>query len=526
MGAPARSWGGRWTAVNSLWTYIHRLLHVIGITSIDHEELALLSAPLIRLRAFHQDLVLAHYPDPLRPDEPLGFVPSSQPPLSASLFYLHLDHSDPANPDRIRLATAAAPRAWLAVDYKSGSLFLSVSELAATIFSLQPNGSTGISLSCVCAAGRYLSVAGRARISGSTLGSTETFVLNVVPESPTLGNEVMDGTMKRAYERVSESHVRIQSKAFGWFCASPPGCDVGRGGGKEVGWDGFTLEYDCATKSARVRDSRGSYIGFNRDMNGLMADTGSGTGELFGVEIVGPDDRVQLRSRKGYVSVKRGGRVVLSQSTLPGKREQFYLRLALPSMMDESRPRLRMRTCDGGARQVEASVTVPAQADVAYQVLCDYEGFCNFVRDASESRILERTGERTLKVLMVQCHSFLMLTIPMRMELDVVEYPEDKKVSMNLLKGFGVKLYRGVWQAVETPDGRCQMKCSLTASTSVPAPGFLLDGLISHATKSTMEQLRVECIRRTLTAKSGKSKKFLDPMPVLVNASKGKLDTS
>jgi len=47
-----RTWlgGGRWSAASSLWTYFHRLLHMLGILSVDREEFSLLSGHAIRIR--------------------------------------------------------------------------------------------------------------------------------------------------------------------------------------------------------------------------------------------------------------------------------------------------------------------------------------------------------------------------------------------------------------------------------------------------------------------------------------------
>lgn len=512
MGASGRAWGGRWTAVNSLWTYVHRLLHVIGISAVDKEELALLSAPLVRLRSPRQNLVLAHHLDPLYPDEPLGWLNPSIPQFHSTLFFLHLDSSDNGHPDRARLATAQPPRAWLTVDHKTGFITLTVSEFAAAVFDVKIAAANSakvaeVTLACSCAVAKYFSArtdSMRARICANSVGSSELFVINHIPLAPTLedeGEPPVDCTMMEAYKAPRFSPVRIQSRALGWFLASKPGADVGGATGRDVGWDGFVLEFDSATRSARLRDSRGWYLTFSPQMDAIVAaaaeEPNAVMGERFVLKTVGGDDRVVLKSRKGYLSARRGGKIVLSKDTLPGKREHFYLRLALPSMMDESQPRLRLRVSAEGARQIEASVLVPTNAAVAYEVLCDYDGFCKFIGDVSDSKVLERRSGTELTVLMVQSHSFLMLTIPMTMELSVVEKPEDCIVTLDLVKGWGVRQYKGVWQAVERSEGRCQIQCTLLASTTVPAPGFLIDGLMSHAMRSTMEQLRTECVRRS-----------------------------
>ncbi|CAN8077058.1 unnamed protein product [Agarophyton chilense] len=526
-----RALGGRWSAVYSMWTYIHRLLHLLGIATVDKEEVALLSAPLVRIRCVRRHrtpVVLAHNPCPMFPDEPVGWVPPSQVHVSSTLFFLHFDISDSQRGDRARIATAApsdtTPRAWLAVDHKTGTITLAASETAAAVFQVCLSNAKAtipqVHLQCTCTAGRYLSVhlaTMRARVNASSVTACETFLINHVPMPPTLTqnrNELppQDCTMAAAFQATRSCPLRIQSKAFGWFLASKPGAPVASSRGKDSGWDGFVLEYDSPTRSAHFRDSRRLYIGFTEQLDQLVAAQDPSTeddenklrelhslhrAERFDVEIVADGDLVTLRSRKGYVSARRDGRIVLSQNTQPGRREQFYLRLSLPSMMDQSTPRLRLRACDGGARQIEASILVPTPAQIAFDVLRDYDGFHEFIHDASESRVLERKSDTELTVLMVQCHTFLILTIPMTMVLNVVESPERKTVVMDLKSGLGVKAYKGVWQAVERPDGRCLLRCTLLAATAVPAPGFLIDGLMSHAMSETMTQLRVECIRRS-----------------------------
>lgn len=543
-----------------MWTYVHRVLHVLGVAAIDKEEVALLSGPLVRIRAVRprrRSVVLAHYPDHLYPDEPVGWVDPAEVPFHQTLFFLHIDTSDPQRPDRARIATAApsdtTPRAWLALDPKTGVISLTVSELSAAVFNVRvsPTRRHGaeVTLQCTCTAGSYLSVhedTMRARVNANSVTPSERFLINNVPLPPTLSpssddQPPHDCTMAVAYNATRSSPLRIQSRAFGWFLSSKPGAPLASSSSKDAGWDGFTLEYDSPTRSALLRDSRGLYLGFNSEMDKFVAATDPGneldtatnehrcTGgghERFAVETVGEDDRVVLRSRKGYLSARRGGSIVISQDTEPGRREQFYLRQALPSMMDQSTPRLRIRTVPGGARQVEASVLVPAPVSIAYDVIRDYAGFSQFLTDASESRIVQRRSPTELTVLMVQCHTFLVLTIPMTLVLDVIENHDRRILLMNLKSGLGVKEYKGRWEAIERPDGRCLIRCTILAASSVPAPGFLLDGLMSHATQKTMEELRTEAIRRstveeTKTVKGKQSAVTSSPKGLLHKASMG-----
>lgn len=521
ISSPRSAWGGRWTAVHSLWTYVHRLLHLIGVGAVDHEELALLSAPLVRIRFTRHrrhELVLAHDHSPLFPDQPVAWVDPADVPLSTTLFFLHFDPSNPQRSDRARIATAAPvhpfPRAWLTVNRDTGIVTLTSSELLATVFELRsPNPASStpyVSFKCVCTPGPYLTIhrrSMRARVCAPSPGHSESFLINHVPLPPNLdqfphNNQPLDSTMLLAYNTIRSCPLRIQSKPFNWFLTSKPSTPLASSHGNDSGWDGFTLEYDSPTRSVRIRDSRGLYLTFTPDLNQLIAkphhlSNSAFHNERFRIELQPKHDLVAISTRKGYLSATRNGRLVLSQNTLPNERECFYLRIALPSMMDQRTPRLRLRVREGGARHIDASIIVPTTAEIGYQVISDYEGFQNFINDASHSSILERSSPTELVVRMVQTHTFLMLTIPMSMTLNVVENPERNTIVMDLKSGLGVKEYKGRWQAIERPDGRCLLRCALVATSSVPAPGFLMDGLMTHAMYSTMEQLRVECIRRS-----------------------------
>lgn len=517
---------------------------MLGIEATDKEEIALLSGPLVRLHIHSSSLVLTHLTTPLHPNEPLGWSPPSKTPFPQTLFFLHYDTTDPARPNRARLATAAptqtSPRAWIAVDARTGTLSLTTSELHAALFTLRPSSTnpSTVTLHAPVSAGEKLAVHSktlRARVCAAPVpAAVSTLLVNALPLPPTLcvaDDPPTDCTMAAAYVAPRVFPVRIQSRARRWFLASKPGLPLAAATGNDAGWDGFTLEYDSPTRSALLRDSRGLYLRFSPGLDEVVA-TGDGTGmrgkERFFVETVGEDDRVVIRTRKGYLSARRDGRIVLSKDTVPGNREQFYLRLALPTMMDLSTPRLELKVRAGGARLVEASVAVPAHARVAYEVLRDYEGFSKFIKDASASEVLHRSSETELQVRMVQCHSFLMLTIPMQLVLNVVEQHEERVITMDLERGLGVKQYKGKWEAVEREDGRCLLKCTLLAATAIPAPGFLIDGLMSHATLASMEQLRTECIRRSSleqpkSPKLARSARRKNTLPAMENSKYGEV---
>lgn len=640
----------RWSAGYTLWTYFLRML---GVSTVDQEELLLLSAPLVRFhtaRAPH--LVLAHSPDPTAPTEPLGLLAPRKTTREQTLFLLHFirDDADATYASRARIATAFAtetsPRAWVSVDAKSGYLSLTFAEVNATVFEVRTNGHGGygrrgaeMSLVYKCASGTFLSSAApgtsRVRVCGTEQGRRELFCVNAVPTSPlaeedtedaalslrdqsppssslkalglpkyhppgdmhfpgVLGDSVvgngrdesgaeggqaeLDATMAARLKQKMLLPVRLHSAAHGWFVASSPGAPLAAASKKEAGWDAFTVEFDHATRTARIRDSRGMYLvlaaGLRSFKAGLTVDgdeggrvgsssgvtgdgdndahaacsgrrsstperasprtsfsssvtssprsgqssprsvctSGRGEGdgedhavfveslpraERFVVCTVGEDDRVTLRSRKGYLSAGRNGTVRISQNTCPGPREEFFLRIALPSMMDQSSPSLRLRHYPQGVREVDANILIPASAGTVYDVLRDYAGFQRFIVDCSESALVGKNDDGSLIVRMAQAHSFLVLTLSMAMSLRVTEDDLERKVHMSLIRGLGVKTYKGTWHAGERSDGRCGLRVKLSSSPAVPAPNFLVDGVMTHAVTSTLEQIRTEAILRS-----------------------------
>lgn len=643
--------GGRWSAVYSLWTYWYRFLHLIGISSVDHEEVALLSAPLIRLRpAKARHLVVAHTLDPQSPTEPIGIARSETTPLHRTLFLIHFVDGDTdtdllssadsqpsrdsgaGHRDRARLATAfptdTSPRAWVAVDRKTGLLSLTVAKHNAAVFEIHAaamahgRGGALVTLQYACETGRYLSTS-VLQTSRTRIACTEqrpagvAFYINAVPLSPALDRSASvttypiraanvpaveseaaceDRTLSTVLHASREIPVRLQSAAFNWFVALSPGADLAAATKRETGWDSFIIEFDNRTSTARVRDSRGLYLVLNESKTSFTAgltressrgpdaagrpaegtigqadakssaphvepgtqtercehnararsstfreaseNTSSGKkkrsnhrtaaddlhshsderpgdaadssqreahlprAERFLITLVDETDRVTLRSRKGYLSARRGGVITISQETQPGPRETFCMRLAMPSAMDESAPSLRLRHYPKGLREIEASVVVPADAALAYDVLRDYDDFHRFIKDCSHSALVSRNEEDgSLEVEMVQTHSFLVLSISMHMHLRVREDNADHKIYMQFIRGFGVKSYDGVWHAMERSDGRCTVRVRVSSAPSVPAPNFLVDGVMTHAVTATLEQIRTECILRSTASR-------------------------
>lgn len=210
------------------------------------------------------------------------------------------------------------------------------------------------------------------------------------------------------------------------------------------------------------------------------------------------NDCVTFCSRRGYLSARRNGCIGISERTVPGPRERFVLQLALPSVMDDSSPSLRLRHCPHGVREIDASIVVPAHADLVYDVLRDYNGFVNFIKDCSASRLVERDdAQDKIIVEMAQTHSFLVLRITMKLTLRVHEDDKNRKVHLNLVRGLGVKTYNGIWHAMARSDGRCMLRIKLSTSPVLPTPNFLVDGIVTHAVTESLQQIRAECILRS-----------------------------
>lgn len=303
------------------------------------------------------------------------------------------------------------------------------------------------------------------------------------------------------------TRVRIQAARNGQFLSCTPGEHVRCARGRDEGWDVFELLEEPTGGGVILHDISGAPLVLAKDMSGLCArcaEDEEKDAERVVMETVADgdgvdDDRVTLRSSKGLLSVTRGGDVRFLEQKRAGRNEQFALRLALPSMYDHNTPRKYLRHKEGGLRVIEASVNVPVDAKTAYEVVTDYENFSRFVEDAADSEVLERKEDGELRVRMVQSHSFLVLTLNIGMELEVHEFPEEGRVTMEMKKGFGVRKYGGKWTAKDNGSGSCLLTVEISAAPSLPAPGFLIDGVISHATSATLSQVRAECIRRGAT---------------------------
>lgn len=519
-------WGGRWSSVYSFRTCVNRALHVLGFSVVDDEEVALLSAPSVRLhlpRRWGRTVVLSHHPTPQYPDEPLCWVESSQTPYESSVFFLHFDSSDASNPDRAKLATSAStddtPRSWLSVSQKTGRLSLTVSKHSATAFNVVASPQKGhprFALQVICDAGQFLTISepdNRARVIGTEKGFSTWLSIRLVPLPSTLSllsEHPSDPTLVAVLNSPLVASIRIQSKSRGFHLTVKPGAVVTASKSRmDISWEAVTLNYDYYTKSALICDGRGAPLYVSDDHVHSVPDSwskdkpspGRSRQDRFGLRRVDDDDAVVISSRKGFLSTRGGGRIRLNKDTLPGDQERFILHIALPSQAGDRSPKVQLNVRENGVREVSAGISVTADPSIAFEVLTDYNGFKDFLEDASESEVLDRRNDRELSIRMVQCHSFLMLTIPISMTLDVLEEPERFKVTLSLIKGFGVREYKGLWEVIPLDNCQCKVTVRLRVATTIPAPGFLLNGLMSNAAAESMTQIREECLRRQVSRK-------------------------
>eukprot|EP00171_Calliarthron_tuberculosum_P018300 IDg18300t1 len=152
--ATERHWlGGRWSAALSLWTYFHRLLHLLGILSIDREELSLLLGHPIRIRHARSGRALEHSASLTRGcEDALSLSPRARDADTDALFFAHFS-ADDSDVDILRLATARAPRAWVSVAahvradgtaQPASSLTLAHSRAAGARFAIESAGANTV----------------------------------------------------------------------------------------------------------------------------------------------------------------------------------------------------------------------------------------------------------------------------------------------------------------------------------------------------------------------------------------------
>lgn len=627
----------RWGALHSVKSYVHHLMYITGLRAVDNDEVALLTAPLVRLRLKKlSNGIVAHIPNARCPTEPFGLFQDSDVHLEATLFLMHfVDSGQPSSGNfssslcnRARLATACptstSPRAWVAVDSRTGHLSLTLVESCAAMFEIRRGSKPGeYNICCECNLGVFLSSGpksatdGRVRVCSRENGRNEQFSISVIPiplhavhclrESPSTSLFYSDDpNLSEVSQRLWILPVHIRSFPYDFTVESAPGVALKGTRKSGTGWDLFTLEFDSITRVARIRDSRGLYVttdlsgdqlqarrtaddnevraskrviladfvrlifyfavssifgerliaevlaalsyiavhiellfdlflsraasffeGFTvpfmtqEDITGMIqehmrklanieaarANSDDGTSGNCEMPIAGrftvmfvdeANDCVSLQTKKGYLTARRNGFVGVSQRTVVGPCEKFVLQIALPSARNDNMPSVQLRHLPRGVREVDANIAVPASVDIVYKVLRDYDGFARFIKDCSGSRLVGRDErENCLFVEMSQSHSFLWLTITMKMTLKVTEDDKNRKVSLDMIRGFGVRLYKGVWHAMKVQDGRCMLRMTLSTAPQIPTPNFLLDGVLRHAISESLMQVRNECILRS-----------------------------
>lgn len=340
----------------------------------------------------------------------------------------------------------------------------------------------------------------------------------------------LDVTMSKACQQVRSVHLRLYNVGKRTFVVSKPDCAVRAATASDHGWDVFRMDRYPDENAGRLFDSSSTplhltTLGKKQSAFGLM---GSGQavpthdsntdGERLDVDVLRFDDMnetranaVALHTRKGYLSMASVTGRNRDITIIPEKNcvdEEWRLYLALPSDNEIRVPRVTVTGMKNGIRRVRGEMQVMTTLDLAYDVITDYSGFKHFLNDIIDGEIVETHTPTNFTVRMVQSHTFLMLTIPMSMTLRVQQYPSAHKVDLELISGVGIKYYKGTWSVVPVnQDGQgtkhegaqqCRVSCVIDAATLVPAPGFLLDNLMSHAAETNLKQLQEECKRREL----------------------------
>lgn len=463
---------------------------------------------------------------------PLYWMNTNQVHFNNSLFFIHFHTSHPTNPDKARLATAHYPYKWITIAYAPlGRLGFTESKQRATLFNVQTisnnNNGGGIDqyiLSVDNEQGESLLVDNflsdgkkRAKICGSydthddnRLARVAVISFEYIPLPPLLNCSVdtIDKiTLNSIYDKYRIATVRIYSIYRNCFLISKPDVPLSLfQSSSDSGWDIFQVQYCCHTKTIRILDTTNTPLRFTNSYDGIMSNVSVNddinNGEPFEIEIPTRTGTnilpIYLKSRKGYLSTNRRNNK-LKFNSKKTENEQFSFQLCLPSSTtNESKPLVNLIHLPNGTRNIKASIKIPkCEITTAFQVLTDYNNFDKFISDASESEVMNQKSSTEMTIRMVQSHSFLWLTIPMQMILNVVQYTEEAIIHMDLVKGFGVKQYKGVWSVVndDNRDGII-VGIDLKAATSVPAPGFLVDGLMTGALTESLKEIRQECMRR------------------------------
>jgi carbon monoxide dehydrogenase subunit G len=146
------------------------------------------------------------------------------------------------------------------------------------------------------------------------------------------------------------------------------------------------------------------------------------------------------------------------------------------------------------AYMVDAAFDVNVPAQIAWDVLTDYEGIGRFVSSIRQSTIKEREPGRVL----LEQHGVgraWIIELPMHVVLDVREH-EQRVLAFRDMCGKSFSTYEGAWE-LSTIEGGTRVTYRLKADPTGRQPAMLAKSAIKGSVKTLLDEVREEILART-----------------------------
>eukprot|EP00871_Galdieria_phlegrea_P002504 jgi/Galph1/3254/GphlegSOOS_G1929.1 len=252
--------------------------------------------------------------------------------------------------------------------------------------------------------------------------------------------------------------------------------------------DAISFEYSKSNATCRLKSTwNGRYLRYEKtssDKSGLVADCESAAAAVFQVHW---HDKAffALSLPSGFLSSRPNGSISCT-SAQDKAWEHFHLSPILTCVPKETKISVEIERLAGSRRKVYSSVVIPCDCRTAFSVISDYDHLKCFCRQVIHSENLKQLSSNEYEIHTTEQHNFLCFSKKSEQVLKVKEFFPTRLILLVFLPS-NCYLEAQVY---------CILSLQVWSRLKSSVPGFLLDAVCRVSCQSTMEDIRVECIRR------------------------------
>jgi hypothetical protein len=166
----------------------------------------------------------------------------------------------------------------------------------------------------------------------------------------------------------------------------------------------------------------------------------------------------------------------------------------LPGAATADEPVVSVRQAEGGAYVVDARFSIRESADVAREVLTDYENIPRVIPEVRASEIVERQ-DGYARVEQEAVSKFLLFSKRVHLILDIDESANVIRFRDRCKRSFVT--YEGTWTITEQ-GGRTEITYQLSALPAFSVPEFVFRKLLNRDARTMIDRLRAEMALRAI----------------------------